>query len=246
MNDKLREKQRIEIAYWKDSPAERPESDSIYNIVNKMTDVPVLLDCLHRYGEIFGNAGNILELGGGQGWASCVVKKLYPKASVAVTDISEYAVASVHKWEHVFGVKIDQAAACKSYEIPREDSSQDLIFTFAAAHHFVAQGRTLREIHRVLKPGGHCFYFYEPSCPDFIHKAAYWRLNRKRPEVPEDVLKYRKMRGIARRSGLSCALQFYPSLLKRGPLETGYYYFLNKIPFLQKILPCTINYHFTK
>ncbi|RKZ87677.1 MAG: hypothetical protein DRR19_13335 [Candidatus Parabeggiatoa sp. nov. 1] len=78
-----------------------------------------------------------------------MVKKCYPESSVILTDISEFAIASVHKWESIFSVKIDETFACKSYDIPKDDSSCDCIFAFAAAHHFVAHQKTLKEIKRV-------------------------------------------------------------------------------------------------
>jgi ubiquinone/menaquinone biosynthesis C-methylase UbiE len=238
--------QKCEIDFWKNSSIYNPESDSIHNIVNKMTEAPIFLDCLERYKKIFQQASTILELGAGQGWASCIVKKMYPEANLSVTDISEWAIASVYKWEHIFNTQVDQKISCKSYEIPTNDASIELVFTFAAGHHFVAHRRTLREIFRILKPGGHCLYLYEPSCVAALHKPARWRVNRKRPEVPEDVLMYRRIKKIAEQEGLTCSLHFYPSLLKRGPAETLYYMMLNKIPFLRRVLPCTINYLFSK
>jgi ubiquinone/menaquinone biosynthesis C-methylase UbiE len=72
---------------------------------------------------------------------------------VTATDISEYAIASLLKWEHVFQVKVDRYYACCAYETNEPDGSIDHIFCFAAAHHFVAHRRTLQEISRILKPG---------------------------------------------------------------------------------------------
>jgi ubiquinone/menaquinone biosynthesis C-methylase UbiE len=193
---------------------------------------------------VFAQSKTILELGGGQGWASSIVKKIYPEISVTLTDISEFAIASAHKWEHIFQVKIDEKLACESYEIPKDDSSCDCIFAFAAAHHFLAHQKTLKEIKRVLTSGGHCFYFYEPSYLAYLYKIAYWRVNRKRPSVPENVLIYYKIQLLASKAGLYCSLHFYPSVIRRGAFETVYYSVLSKFRLLQRILPCTINYHF--
>jgi hypothetical protein len=38
-------KQKIEIEFWRDSKDQSPESDSIYNIVNKVSEAQVFLDC---------------------------------------------------------------------------------------------------------------------------------------------------------------------------------------------------------
>src|SRR4051812_11972172 len=121
------EKERIEIEFWKNDSHVAPESESVFNIINKITDAPSLLECLKGHEPALEAAQTILELGAGQGWASCLLKRIYPQASFTVTDISEFAVASVPKWERLFQAKIDKALACRSYSIPVPDASQDVI-----------------------------------------------------------------------------------------------------------------------
>ena len=90
-------KQKIEIEFWRDSKDESPESDSIHNIINKVSDAGVFLDCLKRHENKLAINGKILELGAGQGWASCVYKRIFPRTHMTVTDISEFAIMSLHK-----------------------------------------------------------------------------------------------------------------------------------------------------
>ena len=239
-------KQKIEIEFWRDSKDESPQANSLHNIVNKVSDAAVFLDCLYRHQEKLATSGRVLELGGGQGWASCVYKKQFPNTHVTATDISEFAVQSLPKWERLFEVKVDNAYACMSYEINESDASLDQIFCFAAAHHFLAHKRTLNEISRVLKPGGKAFYFYEPATPKYLYSPAFWRVNRKRPEVPEDVLIVSELRALAEKTGLDLQVDYYPALIKRGAFETVYYFVLGRITFLQRILPCSANFIFTK
>ena len=246
-DEKLREKQKTEIEFWRTAEHESPESNSIYNLVSKASIAHVLLDCLGRHKDRFLPAdGRILELGGGQGWASCVVKNLYPNAQVIATDISEYAIKSLSKWEKVFDVQVDHSYACKSYETQEDDSSVDIVFCFAAAHHFLAHRRTLNELSRILKPGGKVFYFNEPSSSQLLYPAAFRRVNKYRPDVPEDILITAEISKLADKAGLDFIIDYYPSLLKRGPVEMIYYFVLSKLPFLQKILPCTANFIFSK
>ena len=238
--------QERELVHWRENPHERPESDSIFTIINKFGDAIILFDLLRRYGPVFERAGSMLELGAGQGWASCIVKHLFPNARVTVTDISADALAGVPKWERIFGVQVDEVRACRSYEIGAPDGSVDLIFCFASAHHFVAHRRTLAEISRVLAPGGDALYLFEVACRPFAHRWAKRRLNKMRPAVPEDVLVYDNIAALARGLGLDCTVDFYPTLLRRRPLETIYYATLRAIPPLQRLLPCTINLRFSK
>jgi ubiquinone/menaquinone biosynthesis C-methylase UbiE len=193
-----------------------------------------------------GDGFNILELGGGQGWASCVYKKLYKNITITTTDISEYAVSALPKWEKLFDVTVDRSYHCKSYSTKEPDQSIDFIFTFAAAHHFLEHKKTIIELSRILKNGGTAIYFYEPTTPRLLYKPAFWRVNRKRPEVPEDVLIVSELSSIAENHGLTVKCYYYPSLIKRGSFETVYYSVLKRFKFLQKALPCTANIVFYK
>ena len=244
--DDLTRRHELELELWRTSPDERPESDSLANVFNKMQDALIMWELIGRYDADFAAAGDVLELGGGQGWASCLVKRIYPRARVTLTDLSPDAVASAYKWERIFAAELDGATAALSDTIPVPDGSQDLVFCYAAAHHFVTHRRTLTELRRVLRPGGRVLYLHEPACPDYIYPAAVDRVNRKRPEIPEDVLRYAELQRLGRELGMDCEVQFYPSTAHRRPKETLYYAVLGRVPALQRLLPCTANFRFTK
>src|ERR1700727_1022015 len=172
--------QSAEIAVWN----HLKNQDWLENLANKLSELRWLLPKFSLYNQKFREAHSVLEVGAGEGWASCVVKRLYPEHSVAASDISESAISGIDKWEKVFECPVNTRFPCKSYAVPLPDNSVDLIFSFQAAHHFVLQLDTLREAARLLRPGGTCLYLHEPSCRKYIHPIAKWRVNRKRPECP--------------------------------------------------------------
>ena len=53
--------------------------------------------------------------------------------AVCAVALSTIALASLPLWEKQFSTRIDNSTACRSYELPLPDSSQDVLFCFAAA-----------------------------------------------------------------------------------------------------------------
>jgi SAM-dependent methyltransferase len=187
-----------------------------------------------------------LELGGGQCWGACVVKRLYPGKRVTGSDIAEPAVRSAGKWESIFGVKLDEVRVARSYATGFSDESFDLIFAFQSAHHFRNHMGTLTEIKRILRPGGVALYLNEPGCPGYLYPFALRRVNAKRPAVPEDLIINRLLVSAAERIGLRSSVRPDPHLDGRGVKEMLYYYVLSKVRPLQKALPCTVDFIFEK
>jgi SAM-dependent methyltransferase len=232
-------REQREIEFWRTNAAERPESDSVFPIIDKVKDAEILLDLLERYRPLF--RGRILELGCGQGWASCLLKRLLPDAHITATDISPFAVASNPKWAKVWGHSPDGLYACNSCETREADHSVDLVFAFSAAHHFTDHATTLGEIKRILRPGGTAVYFYEPVCSSLLYPLALKRVNNKRPEVHEDLIVPANFIAQAEAAGLRASFDYYPSTTKRGFVEMNYYKVLGWLPWLQRVLPATAN-----
>jgi len=252
----ISEKQQREIEFYRESPIENPYQFTIDNLINKMSSAKSLLENLVRYKQLFENKQAILELGGGQGWASCIVQSYFPNAlHVINSDISKYALQSTCMWNSLFNsifkVNINKLV-CKAYEIPLKEASVDLVFTFEAAHHFLKHKSTLKEIYRILAKGGCCLYLHEFSCNKFFYPFAYKRSNKKRSidkvidKVSEDVLIYRNILKLAKDVGFTALANYDPSIVNRSPEATVYYFILNKISFLKHILPCTRDYIFIK
>lgn len=242
MAQSIEEIQNIELALWDVHKNE----DWLANFSNKLSELRWLLPKFTSYDQQFRRAHTALELGAGEGWSSCVVKYLYPNLRVIATDMSEAAISGIGKWERIFESSVDDRFSCRSYSVPLPDSSVDLIFSFQAAHHFRLHRETLKEVGRLLKPGGICMYLHEPSCRKYIHPLAKWRVNKKRPECPEDLVILEEMRNIAAELGFNLKVVYSTATINRGVVEGVYYKVLSMFPAFCSWIPCTADFVFTK
>lgn len=235
-----------EREYWQKSDFERPGSWSLELLTLKMTEARVLLEKLARFEADFTNNATIVEIGAGQAWGSCVVREQFPGSVVVATELAYEALYTTPRWATVIGDHPTAKAACISEELPLRDGSVDLVFAFAAAHHFADMNKVMREISRVLRKGGVALFLHEPSSPRWINAAAVRRVNAKRPEVPENVLVSRDVAALATAAGLQCELHHAPTTTSRGAFETLYYLVLSHFAPLRYFLPCTMDYRITK
>jgi SAM-dependent methyltransferase len=206
----LEEKEQLEIDWYLHATKPGGECDwsNVDSIINKFEYVVFFRGELRKYSHYFQNAASIMEIGGGVGWASCLVKRLYPSARVIFTDISPHAVAMSSPWEAILGAKPDQAFVAKCYEIPVPDRSLELVFANGAAHHFVAHEETFAELHRILTPGGVAIYFCENCVSSFLYPLFKWTQQRQRSDCPEDLIQHTKLCVLAERAGFSSQMDF--------------------------------------
>ena len=247
MKYSLQEKEKIEIDFWKNSATENPDHFTKENMLSK------LIECKHfdykvkKFIHHIAGKKDILEIGAGQGWASCYLKKYFlPQSHFTVSDISPYALDSVKYWEKLFDVQIDKRAQGKSYDLGFEDKSYDLIFSFAAVHHFVKQKETLEELKRLLKPDGIILYFYEPTSPRFWHPLVYWLVNKRHHSTPEDVLIPYDIKKAARSVGLECDIEYdaFQSNI-RSIISGAYFKLLKLMPWSNNFLPSSASFVFS-
>jgi SAM-dependent methyltransferase len=193
-----------------------------------------------------GNA-SVLEMGACNGWASALLKKNHPSCTVVATDLLAKALARSVHWERLFESRIDAKWACHCRQLPFADAQFDVVFTFASFHHFGIGNDfrgALKEMLRVVKPGGRIVLLYEPSCPPFLYKRAFAAVNRRREEegVDEDLLVPSRLAKQVANLGAEARIEYFPEARFRdSPASTAYYFLLSRFPFLCRFAMCTVN-----
>ena len=107
----------------------------------------------------------VLDLGCGTGTLALMVKRSQPDAEVVGLDADPQMlkVATAKAALETIAVKFDQGMA---FSLPYPDDSFDRVLSSLMIHHLKTpdKGKTAREIHRILKPGGrlHVIDFGKP------------------------------------------------------------------------------------
>jgi ubiquinone/menaquinone biosynthesis C-methylase UbiE len=198
------------------------------------------------------DGARVLEMGAGQGWASVLVKRAYPQSYVVASDLVPSALGFSTNYEAQLGVYLDEKWAFNCRDMPFDDGQFDRIFTMAAFHHFGEHndfGKAVAEMLRVLKPDGRIQLFYEPSTPRYLYRLLLMRANRRQAidNVDEDVLVPSIVKSYQEKYACNISFAHYPYAFHRDNMtSTLYYYGLSKVPFLAKLLPCTVNVTITK
>jgi ubiquinone/menaquinone biosynthesis C-methylase UbiE len=102
-----------------------------------------------------------LEIGCGRGFGMKIILKQFGVASVQGIDLDPRSVAGAQKRIRRYGARAE-ASVGDVTAIPAEDESFDVVFDFSVLHHVELWEDGLREVARVLKPGG-LFVFREAS-----------------------------------------------------------------------------------
>jgi SAM-dependent methyltransferase len=107
----------------------------------------------------------LMDVGCGQGRTFQLLRRLYAPREIVAVDIDplmlERARAEAARCEIPVSVK-----ACSVTRLDLPDGSVDAVLCHQLIHHVADQAGALRELHRVLAPGG--FLFLSESCRPFI------------------------------------------------------------------------------
>ena len=102
-----------------------------------------------------------LEIGCGQGFGIELILRKFGAASVTGIDLDPDMVARAQRRIVRRGLNADVSQG-DAAAIQQPDASFDVVFDFGIIHHIVAWEEAIREVRRVLKPGG-VFVFEEVS-----------------------------------------------------------------------------------
>ena len=245
----LTESDRKEIRFWSASPAEGPGSDLFDNLLVKAPELKMFERLLPRLDIRPGM--RCLEVGAGQAWTSAMLKRAVPGAVIHASELSVAALRSAAKWEALLGQRLNGKWACSSRDLPFASGQFDRVFTYEAFHHFGVSGDfepALREMLRVLRPGGRLVLLREPSAPGFLRDWQFRRLNRHRKvvggaDVDEDAIVPSWLAEVARGLGarLEVAYETEWAFLDVGLVGVLGKAIVRAIPALGRVVPCAVS-----
>ena len=105
--------------------------------------------------KLLKKAMTIVDLGCGDGYISRGVAKFVKK--VVAVDISGEMLKELRKKAREGGIKNIETLESNGLEVPVEDSSIDTVFANMYIHHIANPEDAIKEMYRIVKPGGHIF-----------------------------------------------------------------------------------------
>jgi ubiquinone/menaquinone biosynthesis C-methylase UbiE len=132
----------------------------------------------------------LMDVGCGQGLAFSLVQKHFAPREIVGVDVDprllELARSAAARCSVPVTVK-----ACSVTSLDLPDESVDAILCHQLIHHVADQQGALRELHRVLKPGG--YFFLSESCKPFIETWTVRWFFRHPPGVQRPAAGYLKL-----------------------------------------------------
>ncbi len=127
----------------------------------------------------------LLEVGCGLGY--CSVEFLRRGVRVTATDVSPVSVELARRHFAVAGVRADAVEVASVLDLPYADSTFDAVWADGVLYYSGDIPRALREIGRVLRPGGRAFILHfrrQPSWLDALTHYGRERIEFKGQEPP--------------------------------------------------------------
>ncbi len=110
--------------------------------------------------------GRVLEIGCGRGMGAWLIRRAFEPSAVDGIDINPTMIKVARLTACIRGMGNARFAVADAQALPFATGSMDAVFNFGIIHHLEDWRQGLREVARVLAPGG-AFYFEE------IYPALY-------------------------------------------------------------------------
>jgi SAM-dependent methyltransferase len=149
---------------------------------------------------------SFLEIGGGLCYASALAKARAPRACVIATDVSpRYLGRHAIETGRILGAPADVYGAVDAETLPFDDGQFDAVYSQVVLYRLPDPARALREIRRVLAPGGR-YLGIERASPWFPvvagSEARALEARARRQGTGERAIRYGEWRAILAQSGL--------------------------------------------
>jgi ubiquinone/menaquinone biosynthesis C-methylase UbiE len=114
---------------------------------------------------------DVLEVGCGQGIGTQLLLDRFAARKVVAVDLDEGMLRRASRRLSRYSPERWELRVGDVTNLDLEDHSFDAVVNFAAIHHVPVWQAALKEIHRVLKPGGR--FFFEEVTARWIHRWPY-------------------------------------------------------------------------
>jgi ubiquinone/menaquinone biosynthesis C-methylase UbiE len=140
-------------------------NNPIRRAVQRFYEVPLLLRMSHRL-----DGKNVLEIGCGQGFGMELILTYFGAATVSGIDLDPGMIARAQRRMSPYRDRANVFAGDVT-AIQSPDESFDAVFDFGIVHHVPVWRDSIREVKRVLKPGG--LFLFEEVSKQALDRWAY-------------------------------------------------------------------------